>query len=337
MKRGARFRKLNAPEFSQELCPQQPPTLGRELQLSEKEPLRVVFSMDCVPPGAAPWLSGPRSWASAFRSMTDFAAALQQEGLLGTFFVVPESLNRLEEPLSELRATGMELGLLCHPQISNYTTYVGAYGYDRQREIIRVACRMWEEAAGGPAASFRAGFFSANDYTFQILCMEGFQQSSCSLPGRVDDEQCSLWERTFPLPHHTDPLDRKIKGTMELYEVPVTSDFEARTPAGIQTFTPPHLRIENPGISEYAEGLIEKHLDNMPADSLCAKTITFVTRNSVDWGRAEDPHVDRLHNLVAMLRKVAKRRDLKLTGSTLASVHQEADRRWQARWGAAGS
>jgi len=304
--------------------------------LSEREPLQVVFSMDCVPPQGAPGLSGPRNWDSALQSIVSFAAALEKNGLMGTFFVVPELLNKFKKTLRELRAEGMELGLLCHPQISHYSSYLGAYGYDRQREIVGVARKTWEDAMGEGASCFRAGFFSANDYTFQILCMEGFRQVSCSLPGRVDEEQYSLWDKSYPLPHHTDPLDRKAKGTMELFEVPVTSDFDAHALMGTHTFTPPHLRIENPNITSYAEALIEKHLDMMPSDGLCGKTITFVTRNSVDWGRADDPHVDRLHNLVAMLRKVAEQRGLDLRGATLASVHQDADKRWQARWGAAG-
>ena len=300
---------------------------------SQSRTLHVVMSMDCVPPRAAPGIAGPQGWEAARRSMASFASVLKEEGLLGTFFVAPEALKRLRDTLTDLESEDMELGLLCHPQISNYKTYLGAYDYELHREIIHLGQEIWSDKMGEAARSFRAGFFSANDYTYQIICMEGFRQSSVSLPGRMDAEQYSMWNKTFPFPHHTDPLDRRNEGSMEVYEVPVTSDFEAEDTGSDETFTPPHLRLESPGISDYAEDLIKKHLDHMEAESRDVRTITFVTRNSVGWGRDDDPHVERLQTLMKRVRRLAESKGLEVVPQTLASLHEEADRVWKEKRG----
>ena len=212
-----------------------------------------------------------------------------------------------------------------------YQACLGSYGYDQQRDIIRIGKTIWQDRLGEDPVNFRPGFFSANDYTYQILCMEGFSQGSCSLPGRVDPEQFSVWRKTCPFAHHTDPLDRKAPGSMEFFEVPVTSDFEATATAPrAETFTPPHLRIEDPYTSQEAEALICKALDRAPADGVGVHTAVFVTHNAVGWGQAEDPHVERLRNLASLLRKVARGRGMVVVPAGLQAVHEQADRRWRA-------
>ena len=300
---------------------------------SQSRTLHVIMSMDCVPPRAAPGIAGPGGWEAARRAIERFGSILKEEGLLGTFFVAPEALKRLGSTVTDLLSEDMEAGLLCHPQISNYKTYLGAYDYELHREIVHLGQEIWSDKMGEPARSFRAGFFSANDYTYQILCMEGFRQSSLSLPGRVDEEQYSMWDNTFPFPHHTDPLDRRNAGSMEVYEVPVTSDFEAEDTGSDETFTPPHLRLESPGVSDYAEDLIEKHLDHMEAESAGVRAITFVTRNSVAWGREDDPHVERLQTLMKRVRRLAESKGLEVVPQTLATLHEEADRVWKENRG----
>ena len=295
---------------------------------TDAEPLYVLFTMDCLPPNGPPMILGPSDWQEAQRGIRSFADALQAEGLSGTFFVAPEGLSRFAETGKCLREAGMELGVLCHPQLSNYQSYLGSYGYDREREIIQLHKRMWQDRLGEDPLNFRAGFFSCSDYTFQILCLEGFQQASCSLPGRIDPEQCSIWHRAYPFPHHTDPLDRKAAGTMELYEAPVTSEFEATGNASAETYTPPHLRIEEPDLNAYAEGLAESRLDRMEAEGAAVKALTFVTQNSAGWGGDESPLTERLHNLASLLNAVADRRGMRLAPGGLEALHRAADELW---------
>jgi hypothetical protein len=291
----------------------------------DKDRLHVVFSMDCLPAEGKGDVGGPESWQDAARAPAAFAEALADEGLGGTFFLAPEALGRLARTVEELRGRECELGLLCHPQLSGYQACLGSYKYDRQREIVAQGVELWSNALGEAPTTFRAGFFSANDYTFHVLCMHGFSQGSCSLPGRMDNEQCSMWFDAYPFAHHTDPLDRTAKGTMEFFEVPVTSDSSAASFISQETFTPPHLRIEEPEVHDYARDLVLRQLDGMAEEALEPKVVHFVTSNLVGWGRPDDPHVERLQNLCTMLRGVAEQRGMELHRASLSSVHEAAD------------
>ena len=293
------------------------------------EQFHALFTMNCLPPNGPRMIRGPLDYDDARRNMMSFAEVMASERLRGTFFIAPEGLKHMADTARELAAAGMELGVLSHPQLSSYQSYLGCYGYEREREIIHMHKQLWEDRLGEPAVNFRAGFFSASDYTFQILCVEGFRQTSCSLPGRVDPEQCSLWQKAFPFPHHTDPLDRRLKGTMELYEAPVTSQFGAREHVRAETFTPPHLRIEEPQINDYAEGLIEGCLRQMGEERVAVRSVTFVTENWIGWGGAEDPLTERLRNLAGLLRMLADRLDMTLVASDLAALHAAEDVHWR--------
>lgn len=291
-------------------------------------PLHVLFTMDCVPPDGPEAVPGPESWDQAGGSVSNFARGLAEAELKGSFFLAPQCLNRLGEVAEELKASGMELGLLCHPQLSNYQSYLGSYSFDRQREIVGLASTVWQEHMGERTESFRSGFFSANDYTFQVLCLEGFRQGSCSLPVRIDLDQCSLWQKAHPFPHHTDPLDRKIPGTMEFFETPISSDFDAKGEVRAEMYTPPHLRIEEPCLNEHAGRLIAKCLDRMEADDVPVRSLVFVTCNTVNWGGAEDPFLERLRNLASLVSNAAAERELELMPATLSSLHEYADSLW---------
>ncbi len=291
----------------------------------QKNILHAIFTMDCLPAGGRAEVQGAERWDHAAASVMAFAECLSQEGFGATLFVAPEALARLGKQLRELQSAGCELGMVCHPQLSHYQAYLGAYNFDRQREIVQLGRALWENALGEAPTTFRPGFFSANDYTYHVLCMEGFEQGSCSLPGRVDNEQCSVWPRSYPFAHHTDPLDRTAQGTMEFFEVPVTSDFEAAPHVSFETYTPPHLRIEEPDVHEYARDLVMRQARRMLEDNVTVPTVTFVTSNVVGWHRGDDPHVDRLHNLCQMLREVAEELELELTSSSVAAVHAACD------------
>jgi len=293
-------------------------------QSAQNRPLHVVFTMDCVPPYGPPAVPGPENWDAAEASIRSFAGALAEEGMVGTFFLEPLCIKVLKGMALELREAGMELGLLCHPQLLDYQSYLGCYGFDRQREIVRLAVKVWEDRMGESVETFRPGFFSANDYTYQVVCMEGFRQGSCSLPGRIDLEQCSLWDKAAPFPHHTDPLDRKNSGTMEFFEVPLTSDYEAREELHTEMFTPPHLRLDDPSLYDHAERLMRRWLDAMSKEEAVVHTLVFVTHNTIGWGSPEDPHRERLGNIVAMLKRIAQERAYEVHPSTVAGVHEHA-------------
>ncbi len=290
-----------------------------------KQKLHVIFTMDCVPPEGPDAVAGPDSWEDARESVSSFSERLQDLGMRGTFFLEPSVFPRMEQQADALLEAGMETAILCHPQLHEYQSCLGSYSFDRQREIVHLVSRIWENARSTRSRTFRPGFFSTNDYTYQVLCMEGYAQGSCSLPGRIDMDQCCEWKRAFPFPHHTDPLDRKLAGTMEFFEVPVNSDFQARPKPGAEMYTPPHLRIESPCINEHAEELIRHTLERMDEEGTPLRSLTFVTHNAVNWGAPEDPHCARLSNLVQLVQESCEDWGLDLTPSTLKDFHEYAD------------
>lgn len=112
---------------------------------------------------------------------------------------------------------------------------------------------------------------------------------------------------------------------MEFLEVPVTSDFEAASFLTGETYTPPHLRIEEPDFHEYAGDLIYRQLERMQEDQVDIKVIHFVTSNVVAWHRDEDPHCARLKHISAMLDDIADEEGLQVRWVSLETLHEELD------------
>jgi hypothetical protein len=160
--------------------------------------------------------------------------------------------------------------------------------------------------------------------------MEGFTQGSCSVPARMDNDQCSMWFGACPHAHHTDPLNRLPAGTMEFLEFPVCSDYDSVSSLTTSSYTPQHLRIEDPDLHDFAEELIERHLQGMEDAGAALPVITLVTSNCVGWGREDDPHEERLRNLCGLLRRIAERNGRDLEWLSLEELHDIWDERIRA-------
>lgn len=296
----------------------------------DRDSIYVMFTMDCLPALGHDDVQGPEDWRTAERAVDAFTRTLLDEGLGATIFVAPAALKRLAAPVKSAMDAGIEAAVLCHPQLEGYQTWLGFYGFDRQRTIVKAVRERWEKALELRPSTFRPGFFSANDHTFHVLVMEGFTQGSCSLPGRQDNDQGSMWLGAHPYARHADPLDRAVAGSMEFLELPVCSDVESASQLMSNTYTPPHLRVEDPGLHDFASELVERHLDGMERASTPMQVITFVTSNVVGWGRPDDPHEERLHNLCEMLREIADRRGRKLAWCRMDELHDRWDREIRA-------
>jgi hypothetical protein len=284
--------------------------------------LGVLFTMDCLPPGAScDCVRCPEDRVEAEHAVAAFSEALAQEQLSATLFVAPQALPFLDETTRRCRDAGAELGLLCHPQLAGYQTWLGSYSFERQREILRTMRAAWQKQIGTAPEALRPGFYSANDHTFHAACMERFRHGSCSLPGRVDNEQHSVWQHAPQDPHHTDPLDRSSAGSMEFFEFPVAADTDSAASLEAGTYTPRHLRIEAPDLNAWAEPFIASHVDGMISRGVPVPTVTFVTSNLAPWGCDVDPHVERLQNLCALLRRIAEERDMTLAGPGMGALH----------------
>ena len=287
------------------------------------------FTMDCIPPGGHRVLVGPSSWRAAERSIEDFSELVLESGWRPTLFVNPACLEKLGEMLLDLEGRGARLGLLCHPQLSGYQSFLGAYRVDVQREIVGGDRRSWEEHMGKTVETIRPGFFSANDYTFQAFCMEGFRQGSCSLPGKVDRNRYSDW-RSAPLyPHHTDPLSKNETGSMEFFEIPVGSDIAGaeQYERGMNFFVPPHLRIEEPHIHENARSIFKAIIEaGRTAREGGLVPFGFLTSNAVDWREKEAPYAEHYLNLLSLLKRMAEEHGSSLRPGSAEELHALADK-----------
>jgi hypothetical protein len=277
--------------------------------------------MDCLPPLGHDDVPGPPDQQWAERAPRAFVHTLADQGLGATLFVAPPAARRMKGVFRDAADAGCELGLLCHPQLEGHQTWLGSYSFERQRAVVAESRQAWQDHMDERPRSFRPGFFSANDHTYHVLVMEGFTQGSCSLPARMDNDQCSMWLTACPYAHHTDPLDRLPAGSMEFLEFPVCSDYASVSSLTTSSYTPPHMRIEDPSLHDYARELIERHLENMEEAGLPLQVITLVTSNVVGWGADDDPHVERLQNLCELIRSIAEARGRSLDWRILAELH----------------
>jgi hypothetical protein len=294
---------------------------------NDSEPIYAAFTMDCLPPLGHDDVPGPPDKEWAARAPRAFVDTLRGEGLGATLFVAPPAAERLGDAFQNATGEGCELALLCHPQLEGHQAWLGSYNFERQRSVISQSREAWEQHFGRRPRTFRPGFFSANDHTYHVLVMEGFTQGSCSVPARMDNDQCSMWFTGCPHAHHTDPLNRLPIGNMEFLEFPVCSDYASVSSLTTSTYTPQYLRIEDPNLHDFAEELIERHLENMDSSGVPLDVITLVTSNVVGWGGDDDPHVERLQNICALLRKIAEKRGRTVAWKSMDDLHELWDER----------
>jgi len=286
--------------------------------------LYVVFTMDCErirafsPPG------GPETWELSERAIRGFSQVLLTHGLIGTFFIVPETAHRHRELFLELEKEGFELGMHLHPQSFGdlrYKEYLGAYSFEEQVDLLSQAVEVWAEAFGRRPGSFRPGNFSANDVTFRALYEVGFRQGSVSAPERIMPEYKAVWAGTYPYAHHVHPNFRLIPGNLDFYEVPVTEDWDRRTWSGKSAM---ELRVEMAGIEDHKQ-TIDKRIVDMIERQIPVKTIVAVTHNFFDYEDPDDPKRKILKEMVAHVREASERFGLRLCPTTIEQLHQLAD------------
>jgi len=286
--------------------------------------LYVCFTMDCErirrfsPPG------GPQTWEISERAIEGFSEVLLSHGLVGTFFIVPETAHRHRDLFLELEERGFELGMHFHPQSFGdlrYGEYLGAYSYEEQVEILSQAADVWAEALGRRPRTFRPGNFSANDSTFRALYDLGFRQGSVSAPERVMPKYRAVWAGAYPYAHHVHPHFRLIPGDLDFFEVPVTEDRERRTWEGKSAM---ELRVEMAGVEDHRR-TIDRCVADMVENQVPVKTIVAVTHNFIDYEDPEEPRRRVLEEMAEYVQKAALRFGLKLRPATIEQIHRAVD------------
>jgi len=291
-----------------------------------RDPVFVSFTMNCAGADRGVGYQCPRTWSAAEASLEGFAQRLQEAELKGTLFVASDLCKRAGDTIRSLAAEGLEFGLLTDPRLEGFRGCLANYRIEQQKELINMGAVTLTGTLGRPVEAFRAGEFSANNDTAIVLCELGFRHTSFSLPERHVLGQQSNWRTAYPFAHHVDPLDVLHPGTLELYEVPVTSDFDKTTLNGQEDFTPVFLGTAHEDCGTNAEFLLGKHLARMKAETVHVKTLTCVSHNVQSYGEPDSPAAENLAVVIDTVRRLVDEHGLELVPATLAQIHDEADR-----------
>lgn len=292
---------------------------GRELFSSPY----VIFTMDCERIASeAPEGGGPKSWEIGEKAILRFTEILLSKGFKAVLFIQPEAAKRYADLLLNLKDKGFELGLHIHPgSFRNLTfkKYLGSYPREEQRNILDLAVSDWTEALGYKPKTFRAGMFSANDYTYKILYELGFRQSSTSKPERSVPEIYASWAGASSHAHHVDPNNRLISGTLELYEVPLSVNFQKM----IYPNDPLDLRIEARCTLEEHGTTIDLNIKRMIELNIPLKTIVSITHNTEFFLYNQSV----LEFIISYVEEAAAKYDTKIISTTLEELHNEVHRK----------
>jgi len=290
--------------------------------------LFVLLTMDCetaredvTTHAARMSASGPWDYVESARSIRGFAARAEAHGFPVTYFVHPEVAVAHRELLLDLQNEGACLGLHLHPYKfgdGRYKHDLGAYTADEQREILRVAVAVWQDALGQVPRYFRAGYFSANDGTFAVLQELGFRGGSLSIPGRILPAHCSVWAGAEPYPHRAHLGFRQCRGTSAFVEVPVSVDFQRPVlvgSAGEVGYEWPYV----PAAYNHRE-VVEHIVQRVASENASFGTIVLDTHNDQDYPDPEHHASANLELILSAIRTACEEMSLRPVGATLESM-----------------
>jgi len=290
----------------------------------------VNFSMNCLPARRDDGYASPPSWDAARGAVEGFCQLVADAGMGATLFVASDVCKRQREALRGLDNAGVEMGLLSDPRLEGFRGYLTSYKIDQQKEVISMGCSRFGDAFGREPETFRPAEFSANTDTFIAVCELGFHQGSFSLPERHVTACGSNWRGAYPFAHHVDPLDVLQPGTLELYDVPVTSDLDKTTLNGQEEFTPLFLGTEQADIETHAAFLVAQHLARMKRDDVHVKTISCLSTNCGDYAGADGRGAKMLALVIDTIRREADKHGMVIVPATFEQIHSEADRMYEA-------
>ncbi|GEM_PF-5935579 len=290
----------------------------------------LVHTFECRTAKYPPIEDAPRNNAFGIRSFEFFLKLIEARRLPTDVFSTPDFARSCPDALAAAEAVGCRMGLLCQPQAEGYTNFLGGFQYDQQREVLCAARERWEKAAGKPTSSLRASHFSANDYTFSIAVFEGFRHGSCSMSQRMDVAQKSVWRNAPAHGHHTDPLDRNCAGTLEFFEMPVTSDTDPSSRKSPAAYTPAHMDMNGATPMDMVRALLRRHIESGMKDGAEVLTIVAHGTNAADFGASQ--LAKRMDDMLDAVRSVVEADfGLALVPATIGGVHEAADAVWASR------
>jgi hypothetical protein len=101
----------------------------------------VCWTMDCE--SVMPPINNPQLGRQA---IDGYSRILDSLGWHGTFFVIPEEVAVLCDPIKSLEARGHEVGLHLHPKAGGRASdHLGTYSASEQKEIVEHAIAEHEK------------------------------------------------------------------------------------------------------------------------------------------------------------------------------------------------
>jgi len=275
-----------------------------------REPLYVVFTMDCERIAAESPEGGPEDWDLSERAIAGFCETLLGEGIRPTLFLMPETAQRHKRLLRGLAAQGVDLGMHMHPQCfgdHRHTRYLGEYDRDEQSAILAEGLDTVGDALGARPRSFRSGNFSASDDTFPVLHELGFRQGCVSNPGRNIARFHAYWTGACQDVHRADAVDRLVAGQLDFLEVPLTTDPDRVDSNGWA----PELRIESGGFRAHHLPIIERALERMDTERVAFRALCVFTHNCFDYSDGGVEQSGTLRDLVRHFGTLAEHHDVR--------------------------
>ncbi len=263
-------------------------------------------------------MGAPPNWDFSEKAILCFDKILQEEGLIGTYFIVPETAAAHRELWADIRQRGGELGLHLHPQgfrDFRWNRYFGDYNKVHQSQLLNAAAMAWEKAMVFKPRIFRPGNFSGDASVFSTLLAAGFIGGSVSLPGRRHSGMFAEWH---DFGTHCRYIPEDVKRACAFLEVPVSS-VPTRIDDGSSFRDPLHLRLESKSMSEqlFREVIIYNLTSPLPNDSL-PRTIMVMTHNTNDFSRPWQER--RLRSIIHIIRSCAGNQNLRMMNTTIEQL-----------------
>jgi glutaredoxin len=164
--------------------------------------------------------------------------------------------------------------------------------------------------------SIRPGYFSTNDYTFQILAELGFSHGSLSCPTRILPECASVWAGAPLDIHYAHSCNRLLAGNLDFVEIPVTIDPDSHIWGGRQ---PLDLRVELIGPKDHWY-TINKAVERQLEQNTKVPYISIYSHNIFDFSDEKNYHRETLLKMIKAVKEITADHSCRIIKATHEDV-----------------
>lgn len=252
------------------------------------------------------------------KAITGLCKILNREGLKGNFAVIPSDIKAHAAIYRDIAAQGHEVGLHLHPADQGYEEFLGVYGFEDQKKIIKEAADVFFRHMRFLPASFTPGYASANDHTFSVLEALGFRHGTVSIPTRNLPQCACIWGNSPQAVHYPHHSNRALTGNVDFVEIPCTVDPESRMWGGAH---PQDLRVELVDAKNHWYTINKNVARQVQAgDGIPVKHIKIVTHNIFDYSDTGNFRRETLLGMIAAMRDICAKEDCRMIPATNADI-----------------